>query len=51
MPILIDDVIVEVTERSGTDAPEQQLTADTAELDILEKLVLLQERQHRLRID
>jgi hypothetical protein len=55
MPIVIDDVMVEVSDSaavSGAGEPlQQQLPASAAEQEMLETLALIQQRQNRLRVD
>lgn len=55
MPILIDDVILEVSDNAGaagTGEPlQQQLPVAAAEQELLQTLALIKQRQERLRID
>ena len=55
MPILIDDVILEVSDNtslSGTAEPlQQQVPAAAAEQELLQTLALVKQRQERLSVD
>ncbi len=55
MPILIDEMIAEVSERvtqPSEAAPlAQQLPASVAENELLQTLALIQQRQERLKVD
>ena len=55
MPIVIDDVILEVSDSAAVSDPgeplQQQLPATPAELELLAILALIQQRQNRLKVD
>ncbi len=55
MPVLINEVSVEIEDgvtEPGEAAPAaQQLPMSVAEIELAQTLALLQERQHRLKVD
>ena len=55
MPVLIDEVVAEVTESvvpgSGSDAAPQQMPMSQGEFEIARTLALIEQRRQRLTID